>query len=62
MELKLNSTKKKVGRPKIPESERKQYQRIAVYPGTYALIKEKTSKTGRQIKDYIDDLVRQDNN
>lgn len=53
---------KKQGRPKLPEGQHKEYQRIAVYPTTYKVIKERTLKDGVLIMDYIDRLVKSDNN
>lgn len=53
--------KNRVGRPRIPVEERKTYQRIAIYPKTYTVIKKKTNLTDEQIKDYVDRLVQADN-
>lgn len=61
MELKLNELNK-VGRPKLPEGTHKTYQRIAVYPSTYRMIKKKTKKNKTLIMDYIDSLVKKDSN
>lgn len=63
MESKLNNMKKKVGRPKIPDDQKKTYQRIAIYPESYQKIKLKTKPfTDLEIKDYIKNLVDNDSN
>ena len=58
----MNNTRK-VGRPKLPDDQKKQYQRIAIYPETYQKIKSKTKPfTDVEIKDYIKNLVDNDSN
>lgn len=49
---------KKVGRPKLPDSEKQKYQRLAVYPHTHAkLLRLKKRAGDKYLIDYVERLV-----
>lgn len=48
---------KKQGRPPLPKSLRKVYQRLAVYPATYKRIQDNAKAEGKHIVDYIEEIV-----
>jgi len=48
---------KKQGRPPLPKSLRKVYQRLAVYPATYKRIQDNAKAEGKYIVDYIEDVI-----
>jgi hypothetical protein len=52
------SEKKNVGRPRIPEKEKKQYQRMAVYKHTYELIVAKSKAEGLNMVDYLEKVIQ----
>lgn len=53
-----------LGRPKLPESERQKYQRVALYPETHELAKALAAKAGPNgaginMIDWFDTLVKE---
>lgn len=48
---------KKQGRPPLPKSLRKTYQRLAVYPPTYKRIRDNAKAEGESIVDYIEKII-----
>ena len=45
------------GRPKLPEGEKKVYQRIAIYKSTHERLKKQCEESGNNIVDYLDALI-----
>jgi hypothetical protein len=48
-----NKPKRKVGRPKLPGGANQKYQRIAIYPETYLVLKKKSILEKKTIADLI---------
>jgi hypothetical protein len=45
--------KRSVGRPKLPEGTNQKYQRIAIYPETYLILKKRSILENKTISDLI---------
>lgn len=57
MLLRKSPEKRGPGRPRLEDEEKTKYQRIAVYPETYKLAKEKSKKNGVSMVDWIKNVV-----
>lgn len=53
-----NNTKKRVGRPPLPQGEKIVYQRIAVYPKTYKRIKQNSQNESKTIATYLEEVIQ----
>lgn len=49
--------KKKLGRPPLPESEKQQYQRVALYPETHQKAKVMAEDSGENLIDWFETMV-----
>lgn len=49
--------KKKIGRPRLPEGEKKTYKRLAVYPSTHELAKQIQERSGMNMLDWLDSII-----
>ena len=48
--------KTKLGRPPLPQSKLKKYQRMAVYHSTYKNIRERAKKAEMTMVDYLEEM------
>lgn len=49
--------KTNVGRPKLPDSEKQKYQRLAVFPETHQVIKEMANESESYLIDWFEMVV-----
>lgn len=50
--------KRKVGRPRLPDSEKQRYQRVAMKPESHARFKQIADDSGNDLVDVIDDASK----